>query len=158
MGQLGHWSKGTKKTKEKISWHKLPGLEAKFTQCPPTKDILSIWEGRETSSEEKESQGPSYSLVWVLGERKARLACSLRSRFFPYVYWSLHSKKLALDLFRREEQKTLEFFLNLSHSSLMSIKVPRTTTKYTYTNTHTMSYSICKKTDFFPFSLPKIRF
>lgn len=44
-GQLGHSSKGTKKTKEKISWHKLPGLEAKFTQCPPTKDILVFEKG-----------------------------------------------------------------------------------------------------------------
>lgn len=31
-----------KETKEKISWHRIAGLEAKFIQCSPTKDILRI--------------------------------------------------------------------------------------------------------------------
>lgn len=32
----------TKETKEKIPWHRIPGLDAKFIHCSPTKDSLRI--------------------------------------------------------------------------------------------------------------------
>lgn len=88
----------TKETKEKIPWHRIPGLDAKFIHCSPTKDSLRIWGGREASSEKENLRDPGR--VWC-DQWESGLASRLPPardqqsalRALPLF---IHSKELAL--------------------------------------------------------------